>query len=219
MKFHFNLISDSTFSNRHSLRILWSKSQDFPALDPPPEIDFISSPKSQVFTMVSVSSPDSKQSEAFIATTALFLLFSSSLKEDKVFLRLPATWRDLWTELADKKKEKSDGVDRSAIRTFRDMVREKRDQELEDGVLIRGAFRNRIPARVADNSDESGPDKSVKSSLTPEAYQKIWADKCNTPNYQMMLVSRLFLFISFKPCSTDTVIAISHAATDVGFQE
>ena len=141
--------------------------------------------------MRSVSAPDSKQSEAFIATTALFLLFSSSAKEDKVFLRLPPAWRDLWTEFAERKKELTDEVDRNAVRIFRDMVREKRDQELEDGVLIQGAFKGRSSARVVDNSDESGPDKSVKSSLTPEAYQKIWADKCKTPNYQMMLVGVL----------------------------
>lgn len=172
---------------------MWSKAQDFLASDAPPEIEIVSSPKSQSFTMMSVSSPDSKQSEAFIATTALFFLFSSSAKEDKVFLRLPAAWRDLWTEYAERKKEKSDEADRNAIRIFRDMVREKRDQELEDGVLIQGAFRNRTPARPADNSDESGPDKSVKSILTSEAYQKIWADKSNTASYQIMLVSYLFL--------------------------
>jgi ATP-dependent RNA helicase DHX29 len=142
--------------------------------------------------MKSVSTPDGKQSEAFIATTALFLLFSSSLKEDKVFLRLPAAWRDLWTELAERKKEKSDKVDRNVVRIFRDMVREKRDQELEDGVLIQGAFKNRNSARPADNSDESGPDKALKSSLTPEAYKRIWTDKSNTPSYQMMLVSPHF---------------------------
>lgn len=185
-------------------------------MDAPLEIDFISSPKSQTFTMRSVSSPDSKQSEAFIATTALFLLFSSSAKEDKVFLRLPATWRDLWTEFAERKKEKADKADRSAIRIFRDMVREKRDQELEDGVLIQGAFRNRIPARTTDNSDESGPDKSLKSSLTPEAYQKIWTDKFNAPNYQMMLVSHSNLPGLDAP---DKTIAISYAASNVGFQE
>lgn len=189
VKLYFNLISDSTFSNRHSLRINWSKVQDFPASEAPPEIDFISTPKSQTFTMRSVSSPDSKQSEAFVATTALFLLFSSSAKEDKVFLRLPAAWRDLWTEFAERKREKSDEADRSAIRIFRDMVREKRDQELEDGVLIQGAFRNRNSTRILDNSDESGPEKSLKSALTPEAYQKLWQDKSNTQNYQIMLVS------------------------------
>lgn len=191
---------------------MWSKAQGFLASDPPPEIEFISSPKSQTLIMKSVSCPDSRQSEAFVATTALFLLFSSSTKEDKVFLRLPAAWRDLWTEFAEKKKEKTDEVDRNDIRTFRDMVREKRDQELEDGVLIQGAFRNRNAARPADNSDESGPDKATKSSLTPEAYQRIWSDKSNTQSYQMMLVS----IPSTCLAVTDQRTAISYAATNVG---
>jgi ATP-dependent RNA helicase DHX29 len=139
--------------------------------------------------MISISTPDAKQSESYIATTALFLIFGSSAREEKVFLRLPAAWRDLWTEFADLRKEKADKVDRESIRTFRDMVREKRDQELEDGVLIQGAFRNRSSARLPDTSDESGPDKSAKSNLTPEAYQRIWTDKSNSQSYQMMLVS------------------------------
>ena len=109
VKLSFTLISDSSFSNRHSLRIMWSKAQDIPLLTPPVQIDCISSPKSQIFTMISVSTPDSKQSEAYIATVALFLLFSSSAKEDKVFLRLPPAWRDLWTEFAEAKKEKGKG--------------------------------------------------------------------------------------------------------------
>ncbi len=139
--------------------------------------------------MVSISTPDSKQSEAYIATVALFLLFGSSSKEDKVFLRLPPAWRDLWTEFAESKREKADEADRSSIRVFRDMVREKRDQELEDGVLIQGAFRNRIAARAPENSDESGPDKANKGGLEPEAYRRIWNEKCNTQSYQTMLVS------------------------------
>lgn len=139
--------------------------------------------------MISISTPDAKQSESYIATTALFLIFGSSVREEKVFLRLPATWRELWTEFAEMKKEKSDEIDRDAIRTLRDMVRKKRDQELEDGVLIHGAFRNRGSTRVPDSSDESSVDKSVRSSLTPEGYQKIWFDKCSSSSYQLMLVS------------------------------
>jgi ATP-dependent RNA helicase DHX29 len=138
--------------------------------------------------MVSISTPDPKQSESYIATIALFLIFGSSAREDKVFLRLPATWRDLWTECAEKKKEKTDGADRASIRRFRDMVRKKRDQEEEDGVLIHGAFRNRGTPRGAENN-ENGVDKSSKSILTPEAYQKIWAEKSSSPSYQTMLVS------------------------------
>ncbi len=184
----FLLVSDSSFSNRHSLRIVWSKKQELLECTPPPEIEYSATQKSQTFTMISVSSPDTKQSEAFIATVALFLLFSSSAREDKVFLRLPATWRDLWTELASSKKEKADETDRGSIRVFRDMVREKRDRELEDGVLIKGAFRNRNGTRANDNGDETAADKSSKVSLGSEMYQQIWAEKSRTPSYQRMLV-------------------------------
>lgn len=190
VKLYFNLISESSFSNRHSLRIIWSKAQDL-ASAPPPEIDYTSSPKSHNFAMISISTPDPKQSEAYVATIALFSLFGSSSKEDKVFLRLPPTWRDLWTELAGAKKEKADEADRNTIRKFRDMVREKRDQEEEDGVLIHGAFRNRNTARAPENGDDSGTDKSARATLTPEAYQQIWFDKCSAPSYRMMLVSLL----------------------------
>lgn len=187
------LISDSSYSNRHSLKISWSKVQDLQLSTPPSSIEYNFTAKSQTFTMTSVSTPEPKQSEAFIATTALFLLFSSSGKEDKVFLRLPAVWRDLWTEFADTKKEKTDEADRSVIRTFRDMVREKRDRELEDGVLIQGAFKNRNGARPLENGEESGTDRANKATLPPEALQKIWLDKCSTSNFQMMLVSSRFL--------------------------
>lgn len=139
--------------------------------------------------MISVSAPDGRQSEAYIATTALFLIFGSSAKEDKVSLRLPATWRDLWTEFAEAKKEKLDETDRASIRTFRDMVREKRDQELEDGVLIKGAFKNRGSTRTLENGDETKGDKVPKLALAPEAYQRIWLEKSSTQSYQVMLVS------------------------------
>jgi len=151
--------------------------------------------------MISVSAPDGKQSEAYIATTALFLIFGSSAKEDKVFLRLPATWRDLWTEFAEAKKEKLDEADRASIRSIRDMVREKRDQELEDGVLIKGAFKNRGSARTLENGDESIGDKASRPTLAPEIYQRIWLEKANTQSYQTMLVSsvRFSPFVANKP--------------------
>jgi len=188
VKLAYNLISDSSFSNRHALRITWSKAQDPLAISPPSEIDYAFSPKFQTFAMVSISTPDTKQSESYIATVALFMIFGSSSKEDRVFLRLPAAWRELWTEFAEIRKEKTDAIDREAIRTYRDMVREKRNQELEDGVLIRGAFRNRGSARAPDNGHESSPDKFPKSNIPPETLQKIWADKFNTSSYQTMLV-------------------------------
>ncbi|PQE26304.1 helicase associated domain-containing protein [Rutstroemia sp. NJR-2017a BBW] len=188
VKLNYTLISDSSFSHRYSLRITWSKPQE-PLTDTPlPQIEYGSSSKIQTFAMTSVSTPDARQSEAYIATTALFLIFGSSAREDKVALRLPAAWRDLWTEFAEIKKEKSDEEDRSAIKSFRDMVRAKRDQELEDGVLIHGAFRNRGSTRAQENIDESTTDKGAKSTFTPDIYQRIWAEKSASQNYQRMLL-------------------------------
>lgn len=104
-------------------------------------------------------------------------------------LRLPAAWRDLWAEFAEEKKEKADEADRDSIRKLRDLVREKNDQELEDGVLLRGAFKGRGPTRTTENGDSIVGDKATRSSMTPEIYQKIWADKFNTQSYRYMLVS------------------------------
>lgn len=213
VKLFFSLISESSYVNRHSLRIAWSKTQEL-ASEPPPEIQYTSSGKSQHFTMISVSTPEPKQSEAFIATTALFLLFGSSAKEDKVFLRLPPTWRDLWTELSDAKKAKADEEDRETIRKFRDMVREKRDQEEEDGVLIQGAFRNRQVARATEAGDESGTEKTSRALLTPEAYQHIWWEKCSTQSYRFMLVS--VFYSSIEKHSANFCTAISYATPHVG---
>ena len=186
----FNLISTTAYSNRHTLRISWSKSQDVDVDSPPPHIEYSASPKLQNLTMTTISTPDAKQSEAYIATVALFLIFGSSSREDKVSLRLPATWRDLWGEFAEEKKDKADRVDRESIRKIRDMVREKKDQELEDGVLLKGAFKGRGTPRVVENGDDQMGDKSGRSALTPDTYQRIWFEKSNTPSFQYMLVRR-----------------------------
>ena len=159
-----------------------------------PEIETALSPEQFVYKMASVATPDVKQSEAFIATTALFLIFGSSAKEEKVAMRLPAVWRDLWNEFADSKKNQADTQDRLAIKALRDLVRKRRDQELEDGVLLQGAFRGRgTPRNAPDSSDESGQPRDKGAAGGPQYYQKIWFDKMSTPRFQMMLVGQLCL--------------------------
>jgi ATP-dependent RNA helicase DHX29 len=191
VKINYTLVSDVGFANRHSVRVYWSKSQDnSPSSSPFPEVECTSSPKSVTITMTSISTPDASQSESYVATMALFLIFSSSVREEKVFLRLPPAWRELWVELASVKKEQADSADREAIRGFRDTIREKRDREEEDGVVLTTAFKRRGPLITPnDTSDESGPDKPSRSSITPEILKRIWSDKCQSPAYQSMLVS------------------------------
>lgn len=193
MKITYTLISDVGFSNRHSVRISWSKAQENPPTSSPfSEIECVSTPKSVTISMTSISTPDKSQSELYAATMALFLIFSSSVREEKVFLRLPPAWRDFWLELASRKKEQIDSTDREAIRDIRDIIREKRDREEEDGVVLTTAFKRRGALITPnDTSDESGPEKPGKSTITPENLKRIWADKCQSPAYQMMLVSIL----------------------------
>ncbi|POS84595.1 hypothetical protein EPUL_002221 [Erysiphe pulchra] len=190
VKIHYNLVSEQSFSSRHSLQIIWSKSQQI-TCNPPASIDFFSSPRSQIFTMKAISTPDSKQSKAFIATTALYYLFGSS-KEVKVFQRLPSPWKGLWTEYLELDKELIDEANRASIRVFRDMVREKRDQELEDGVLIQGAFKNRNVSRIVEN-EESSADNANRLNIVSETHQRLWHEKTSSYAYQKMLLSRMQL--------------------------
>ncbi|EPQ63200.1 Bgt-1374 [Blumeria graminis f. sp. tritici] len=189
------------FSNRHSLKITWSKPPQLES-NPPAAIKYTLSSESETFTMVKISTPTSAESEAYIATTALFSLYASSNMKEKVFLRLPSIWKDLWNEFAAEKKECADQEDRDTIRVFRNMVREKRDRELEDGVLLQGAFKNRIASRPGD--EESCSSRSQK--LAPESYYRTWYEKSSTMNYQIMLQSRMKLPIwGFKSKLLDTI--------------
>lgn len=138
--------------------------------------------------MVGIATPDSKQSEAYVATAALFSIFGFT-KEDKVFMRLPAVWKDLWNEFSEARKNHLDALDRAAVKGLRDMVRQRHDQEEEDGVLLQGAFRGRNANRNQGDAGDSGVDKELRQSAGPEFFQRIWAQKASSPRYQAMLVS------------------------------
>ncbi|KAI0376887.1 P-loop containing nucleoside triphosphate hydrolase protein [Hypomontagnella monticulosa] len=193
VKIIYKLVSENSYSHRHLVSIHWSKPQELIPVPNIPSIESAISPQQFVFQMASVATPDSKQSEAYIATLALFVIFGST-KEEKVFMRLPATWRELWSELAEDKKNQTDAADRTAIKEVRALVRQKLDQELEDGVLLQGAFRGRASLRNAnDASDDSAAERGPGNAFGPEYYQSIWAHKSSTPKFQTMLRSRMQL--------------------------
>ncbi|KAI1811389.1 helicase associated domain-containing protein [Poronia punctata] len=193
VKITYALISESPFSNRHMVWINWSKPQDTTTGPDLPGIEQTVSSQQLSFKMITVSTPDPKQSEAYIATAAMFAVFGST-KEEKIFLRLPAAWRELWSEFAENKKNQTDAADRANIKELRNMIRRKQDRELEDGVLLQGAFRGRASQRASkDSGDDGGIDQSNTHTLPPEYYQRIWHDKSSTPRFQAMLSSRMQL--------------------------
>lgn len=157
---------------------------------PDSDVEMIADPNRFTFTMNGVATPDSKQSEAYISTCALFHVFSGNSREEKAALRLPPAWRDLFSELAEAKKKRVDSEDRIIVKDLRSLVRLRRDQELEDGVIIQGAFRGRGGARNPRDSPDSGSqDRSKPVNPGSDLYKKIWSEKSSSHKYQAMLVS------------------------------
>ncbi|KAK2012707.1 helicase associated domain-containing protein [Colletotrichum eremochloae] len=207
VKVTYRLISEVPFANRHAVSISWSKSQEIPPPSQDDSVEVGTHPSSFNFSMKSVATPDSKQSEAYVATWALFHIFGTSAKEEKVGMRLPVAWRELWDELAEARKSQLDAKDREAIRELRALVRQRQDQELEDGVILQSAFKGRGTARSQnEKGDESSQEAAKRLSGGPEYYQNIWAQKTNSPRYQAMLQGRMQLPMwNFKQQVTDAV--------------
>ncbi|KAG5986184.1 hypothetical protein E4U43_005622 [Claviceps pusilla] len=148
--------------------------------------------------MIGVATSDAKQSEAYISTAALFHIFSNSPKDEKVNLRLPPVWKDLWAEMAEAKKNHLDSQDRESVRSLRTLVRQRQDQELEDGVIaFRGRGGNKTSLETADTASQ---DRLKSTAANAEALKRIWADKASTRNFQTMLQSRMQLPMwQFRP--------------------
>ena len=193
VRISYHVLSDVSFASRHAVNIVWSKPQELPAPTEAAELEVFTTPTQFVFKMTSISAPDAKQSEAYIATAALFFIFGSSAKDEKVSMRLPSIWKDVWAEFAEAKKNKADEQDRNIVRHLRDLVRKRMEQELEDGVLIQGAFKGRGQGKNLTDSEQSDHERAKRQPFGPDYYQGIWARKSSTHKYQQMLVSRMQL--------------------------
>ncbi|KAK3316996.1 P-loop containing nucleoside triphosphate hydrolase protein [Apodospora peruviana] len=193
VRISYHILSDVAFASRHAVNIAWSKPQELPVAPEVAELEVFTSPTQFVFKMTGIATPDAKQSEAYIATTALFFIFGSSAKDEKVSLRLPSTFKDLWTEFSEAKRNKADEQDRTIVSRLRGLVRTRMEQELEDGVLIQGAFKGRGQSKNLTDSDHSDHERAKRQPFGPEYYRNIWLQKSSTPRFQQMQMARMQL--------------------------
>ena len=138
--------------------------------------------------MTSVACPDTIQSESYISTIALFVIFASVPKEEKAHLRLPPVWRDLWDELLDARKEQADLEDREALRELRKVMEGKRKDP------------NKIETPSKDRGIEDSRQKNVNKSATmkvesadqdmPNERRRVWTTKTSSAAFQKMLTPR-----------------------------
>ncbi len=98
------------------------------------------------------------------------------------------------------------------------MVRERAEQELEDGVVLAGAFKAKGQAKNLTDSEHSDHERAKRQQGGPEYYQNIWRKKSSTPRFQQMLVSRTASASLLPDVAQLTPSAISDATTYVELQ-
>lgn len=199
-------MSSSTFSNRQAVTVEWSRDQDLPTLAPIASIACDGNSRSVNVTMMSISTPSALQSEAYIATAALFVIFSSFPKEEKAYLRLPSTWRNLWSELSEARKEQQDAADRDALRELRGLVRQHALSTESNSADITNDHGNSEAFFANGGLAEKSRPQAEASPGASAALAAIWHSKSSTPTYQHMLKLRIALPIwNFKDELLDAI--------------
>lgn len=172
-----------------ALEVRWSKPQDMPSPFTQEVVTQKSSSYATFVSMDKIATPTSQQAEAYISTFALFILFPSNSKEGKAYMRLPAAWRDLWTEFAEAKKAQDDEADKQVLQNLRKLIQSNHGTFEDDVVLSdnfrrrNGTPRNRSPAKAGTKEIQG-----VNEKLT-----QIWTDKSSTPSFQHMVQGRMNL--------------------------
>ncbi|KAI4701061.1 hypothetical protein J4E89_010757 [Alternaria sp. Ai002NY15] len=186
----YKMISPTTYTCRHSLTIFWSKEQDF---EYDTEISgVVCTPYKKQVTLAAneIAAVSVEQSESFISVAALFSISASLLKEEKVYLRLPSNWREVYREFLERRKTRLDAADRDAIKHYRSIIEDQIENEESDGVVLTNRFKARNQAATSSSTSNSGYSTPVRHY---DGLREQWFAKASTPSYQRMLVGRMNL--------------------------
>ncbi|KAE8349994.1 P-loop containing nucleoside triphosphate hydrolase protein [Aspergillus coremiiformis] len=193
----FKDFSFASHSNRKAVEVRWSNPQEMPFLF---EWDVITHNSSSYATFVSmdtIATPTAQQAEAFISTLALFILFPQNNKEGKAYMRLPAVWRDLWTEISSAKKLQEDEADKKTIKHLKKLIQENQGT-FEDDVVLSDNFRRRNGTSSKPESSKRVPN-AREASGSDTQLQRIWIEKSSTSSFKNMAQCRMNLPIwAFK---------------------
>jgi ATP-dependent RNA helicase DHX29 len=181
------LISPTTYTCRHSVTITWSKDHD---IEYDAEIAGVtcSSYKRQItFSATDVATVSVDQSENYISVAALFSVSAPSPKEEKVYMRLPSNWRELYREFLEHRRTRLDTADREAIKHYRSIIQDQIETEESDGVVLTNRFKMRNQAATSSSTSNSGYNTPVRQF---DGLRELWAAKASTASYQHMLIGR-----------------------------
>ncbi|KAL8708394.1 MAG: hypothetical protein Q9220_006684 [cf. Caloplaca sp. 1 TL-2023] len=193
----YRLFDRSPFSKQHAVAVHWSRNQPQPLATLNDAIACVSDSRHVHVEMLTEATPDSAQSEAYVSTVALFLVFSSIPKEEKASLRLPSVWKDVWQELSILKRSRDLEADRNDFRGIRKLVSDSgiedcKIQHAPDTPVVSGLPKAKGHSQVRS----SGQDVGLTIS---EQLKAVWSSKSTTPSFDRMLQYRNTLPIwSFK---------------------
>ena len=207
VKMHYKMVSPTTYNARYSVTVLWTKEQELVNATFSEDITVLSTRRKTIVTMAKVACPDTTQSEGYVSTAALFVLFSNSPKEEKSALRLPPAFRDLWQEFVEFRRGQRDASDRETVKALREVIRHHTEQEAEEDIVLTAGFRNRQKGL----SGVSTPVDSIKRDIRPSVEESqslydMWMRKASSPAYQYMLQGRMTLpMYQFRDIALDVV--------------
>jgi ATP-dependent RNA helicase DHX29 len=137
--------------------------------------------------MSGISTTSVPQAEAFVSVAALFLVFGPSAKEEKVVLRLPAVWKDLWADFVVIRTDLADSVDRDALRAIRKTV-EGLSTAQEEGTNNQSiASSESTNGKTIILNSQTVPGGRVLDSLR---IAEMWKMKISSSHYRHMEQSR-----------------------------
>ena len=193
----FTSLHASSFSNRHSLMLTWSRAQDLPEPNAIPGMECRAGRREVALLMKEISAPDAKQSEALIATAALFYVFGPSPKEEKAHLRLPIVFREYWAELAAARDARKSLEDQEEVKHVRELLDVNGDESHRNRMRADSVETTKPPPKV--EGQDAPAILSSPEPASPESLAALWASKSAKPSYRRMLAVRNNLPIaSFK---------------------
>ncbi|KAG9678506.1 ATP-dependent RNA helicase A, partial [Aureobasidium melanogenum] len=205
-KVSYKMVSATTYNSRHSVTVQWSKDQDIIDGSFTPDVTVASSDRRTVVTMTKIACPETLQSEGYVSTVALFLLFSNSPKEEKSALRLPPAFRDLWQELVNARQEKRDNADRETVKSLRELVKGQAEEDGDEDVILTAGFRNRNKGMSGVSTPVGDKTEKITRVEESQSLRDMWARKTSTPAYQEMLIARSNLpMFQFRDVALDAV--------------
>ncbi|CAI7661749.1 unnamed protein product [Penicillium pancosmium] len=204
-KIVFQDISTSSHQNRKAVEVRWSKPQEVPFSLAVESITHKSNAFATFVSMDALATPNPQQAEGYVSSLALFIIFPQNSKEGKAFLRLPAVWRDLWTEFSSLKKTQDDEIDKEVVRDLKRLVQENQST-FEDDVVLLDNFRKRNGVGSKPGSPMRGPTRDVGYLGHDDQLPEAWAAKSSTPSFHRMMQGRMNLPIwHFKDEILDTL--------------